>query len=219
MQAVYKMLNYTFRDSKLLQEALTHASCEKEFSYERLEFLGDAVLQLIVTTVLYHRYPEYQEGKLSAARMQLVREEALADWARSKELQKFVILGKAEENNHGREKNSILCDIAESVIGAVYLDGGIEAAKELVLDVIAHFDQKKLQSQDPKTELQELLQQKPGQRIEYLLTDRTGPAHDTVFYFDVLINDQVMGSGSGKSKKAAERAAAQQALSKIKQNF
>ncbi len=129
-QKICEILKYDFKNPKLLEQALTHCSKEAGYSYECLEFLGDSVLGFLVSAYLYHTYPNANEGTLTSFRMHLVREEYLASWARKKGLGNFIVLGKGEENSSGREKNSILCDITESIIGAVYLDGGIgEAGK------------------------------------------------------------------------------------------
>ena len=137
MQELYRILNYTFRDPALLKQALTHASRDTGYSYERLEFLGDAVLELVVSTYLFRKYPQYDEGQLTAARTRLVREEFLSAWARAQGLGRFLILGKGEECSGGREKSSILCDVVEYIIGAMYLDAGFRIAKELIGKIIS----------------------------------------------------------------------------------
>lgn len=215
MQDLYRILNYTFQNPALLEQALTHASKDVGYSYERLEFLGDAVLELVVSTYLFRKYPQYNEGQLTAARTRLVREEFLSAWARALGLGRFLILGKGEEHSGGREKNSILCDVVESIIGAIYLDGGLYAAKELIGNIIAFCRDTHETVLDAKSELQELLQKSPKQIITYRVARSEGPPHDTTFFVDVFVNEEKWGSGSGKSKKQAEQAAARQALQSI----
>ena len=215
MQELYRILNYTFRDPALLKQALTHASRDTGYSYERLEFLGDAVLELVVSTYLFRKYPQYDEGQLTAARTRLVREEFLSAWARAQGLGRFLILGKGEECSGGREKSSILCDVVESIIGAMYLDGGLRIAKELIGKIISFCHDAHVAVLDAKSELQEFLQKSPKQVITYRVNRSEGPPHDTTFFVDVYVNEEKWGSGSGKSKKQAEQAAARQALQSI----
>ena len=212
MQKLYERLQYTFQNEALLREALTHASCDAGYSYERLEFLGDAVLELEVSAWLYRQHPDFREGPLSAMRTRLVQEEHLSAWARAQGLGEYLILGKGEENSGGREKDSILCDVVESILGAVYLDGGLDAARAIILHIVEFRKGDCTAALDAKSELQEFLQRKPNQNISYRLVRTEGPPHSAVFYMEVLVNGKSLGAGSGKSKKHAEQAAAREAL-------
>lgn len=211
-----ELIGYVFQDTALLQTALTHASKEQIDNYERIEFLGDAVLELIVTEYLYEKYPQYKEGQLTALRTHIVREEYLASWAMKNDIGAYILLGKGEDKSGGREKSSILSDVVESIIGAVYLDGGMEEAKRFVLDVVVKKGIGCLDS-DAKTELQIELQKKPGNRLRYQVYNSEGPPHDTTFYVQAVLNGEVISKGEGKSKKQAEQMAAKRALKKIKE--
>ncbi len=216
LKELCRVLNYTFQDEFLLRQAITHASKDIGYSYERLEFLGDAVLELMVSTFLFHQYPQYNEGQLTAARTKIVREEYLATWAKAHKLGDFLILGKGEENSGGREKNSILCDVVESIIGALYLDGGFEAVRRLIVEIISFCQNKPIVTLDAKSELQELLQKSPNQNISYKVIKQEGPPHNVTFFVDLYVNDIKQGQGIGKSKKQAEQEAAKQALQKMR---
>ena len=207
-------IHYTFKNKKLLELALTHSSYANEsrthIEYnERLEFLGDAVLQLITSEKLYKEHPDMPEGRMSKQRAALVCEDALANYSKQISLGAFLFLGKGEENTGGRERPSILADAFEALIGAIFLDGGIENAKKFVLRFL---DDKDLHLQDYKTLLQEIIQKNPGERLSYVVTGESGPDHDKVFNVEVHLNSNVIGKGTGKSKKQAEQAAAKEAL-------
>jgi ribonuclease-3 len=214
-------LGYTFDDPGLLAMALTHRSVSSEDnSYsdnERLEFLGDAVLQLAVTDYLYARFPKLAEGKLAKVRAGVVSRATLADVARSIELGNHIKLTPAEDRTGGREKDSIMADALEAVIGAVYLDAGLEAAARLVLRLWGdRIDDraKRPGLKDYKTRLQEVLA-RDGRRPEYL-TEGSGPDHEPSFVARVEVEGVLLGMGFGRSKKEAEQGAAQQALETLK---
>ena len=209
-----KNIHYTFNDKELLRTALTHSSYANEKKgkirfNERLEFLGDAVLQLITSEKLFKENPKMQEGKMSKQRAALVCEDALAGYAHEINLGDYLNLGKGEETTGGRKRPSILSDAFEAVIGAIFLDGGMEPAKKFVLHFV---DAAHLSLQDYKTLLQEIIQQNPGEKLSYVVTDESGPDHDKQFTMEVHLNSNVIGKGTGKSKKHAEQAAAKEAL-------
>ncbi|MBT8495667.1 MAG: ribonuclease III [Deltaproteobacteria bacterium] len=215
-------LGYQFRDRSLLERALTHRSFANEsgdevIDNERLEFLGDAVVQLAVSGDLMARFPDQREGELSVLRAQLVSEQGLCEAAQRVELGVYLQLGKGEEQTGGRDKPSLLSDAFEAVCAAVYLDGGFEVACELVLRLLDS-DLEVLQageSRDYKTRLQELAQAELGAAPRYELVEATGPDHDKRFTVRVVIGDLPYGAATGKSKKGAEQAAAKQALAEL----
>ena len=216
-------LGYKFQDITLLQNALTHSSYANErwhnslLSNERLEFLGDSILGMAVAAYLYHHFPDRPEGELTRMRADMVCETSLALIAGRLELGKHLLLGHGEERFGGRNRASILADAVESVIAASYLDGGIEAAKGIIQRfVLCNVPVSKLQNTDYKTALQELVQQKKNQVLCYRLVGESGPDHDKVFTAQVLLNDQVVGEGTGSSKKRAEQDAARVALEQLK---
>ena len=209
-----KNIHYTFNDKELLRTALTHSSYANEKKgkirfNERLEFLGDAVLQLITSEKLFKENPNMPEGKMSKQRAALVCEDALAGYAHEINLGDYLNLGKGEETTGGRKRPSILSDAFEAVIGAIFLDGGMEPAKKFVLHFV---DAAHLSLQDYKTLLQEIIQQNPGEKLSYVVTDESGPDHDKQFTMEEHHNSNVIGKGTGKSKKHAEQAAAKEAL-------
>ena len=209
-----KNIHYTFNDKELLRTALTHSSYANEKKgkirfNERLEFLGDAVLQLITSEKLFKVNPNMPEGKMSKQRAALVCEDALAGYAHEINLGDYLNLGKGEETTGGRKRPSILSDAFEAVIGAIFLDGGMEPAKKFVLHFV---DAAHLSLQDYKTLLQEIIQQNPGEKLSYVVTEESGPDHDKQFTMEVHLNSNVIGKGTGKSKKHAEQAAAKEAL-------
>ena len=216
-----RSLGYSFEDPELLALALTHRSVSSEensnLDNERLEFLGDAVLQLAVTDYLYAQFPRLAEGKLAKVRAGVVSRPTLADVARSIDLGAHIKLTAAEDRTGGREKDSIMADALEAVIGAVYLDAGLEAATGLVLRLWGdRIDDraKRPGLKDYKTRLQEVLA-KDGRRPEYL-TEGSGPDHEPSFVARVEVEAVLLGMGSGRSKKEAEQAAAQQALETLR---
>ena len=216
-------LGYKFRNITLLQNALTHSSYANErwhnslLSNERLEFLGDSILGMAVAAYLYHHFPDRPEGDLTRMRADMVCEASLAVIANRLNLGQHLLLGHGEERFGGRSRASILADAVESVIAAAYLDGGIEAAKGIITRfVLCNVPATKLQNVDYKTSLQELVQQKKNQTLCYRMVGESGPDHDKVFTAQVLLNDNVVGEGTGSSKKRAEQDAARVALEKLK---
>ncbi|MBT8165935.1 MAG: ribonuclease III [Acidimicrobiia bacterium] len=210
-------LGHTFANRELLGAALTHRSYASEdpaaVDYERLEFLGDAVLQLAVTEHLYADYAEMPEGQMAKLRAAVVNEEVLAEVALRLDVGPYLRVGKGEEVTGGREKTSILSDVVEALLGAVYLDAGFDVAAEITLRHVAgEIDQRAHApgGEDFKTRLQETLAKK-GTKPDYRVSDE-GPDHDKVFHAEVTVEGRLIGSGSGTSKKAAEQAAAEKAL-------
>lgn len=220
MEKLEKIIGYEFKDKELLFRALSHTSYANETksargSYERLEFLGDSVLSLVVAEYIFKNYRKYPEGELTKLRASLVCEKALATFAREINLGEFIMLGKGEQQNGGNERPSILSDVFEAVLAAMYLDGGYEVAKNHVL----RFVEKELENHsapeafhDYKTQLQEIIQRNPEEEITYVVTDESGPDHDKSFTVQVRLNSNVIGTGVAHSKKQAEQAAARQAL-------
>ena len=212
-------IGYRFQNISLLQNALTHSSYANErwhnslLSNERLEFLGDSILGMVVAEYLYQQFPDRPEGELTKMRADMVCESSLAVIADKIGLGQHLLLGHGEDRLGGRNRASILADAVESVIAASFLDGGMAAAEGFIRSfVLTNVPVKRMQNTDYKTTLQELVQQKKNQVLTYVLTGESGPDHDKVFCVDVLLNDQRIGSGTGSSKKRAEQAAAQSAL-------
>ncbi|MGD9301894.1 MAG: ribonuclease III [Desulfobacterales bacterium] len=218
-------LHYEFSNKELLQKALRHSSYVNELSdpnladNERLEFLGDAVLNLIVGHLLMHRYPDVNEGELSRRRANLVNESQLAKMARSFELGAYIQLGKGEIQTHGREKNSILADTYEALVAAVYLDGGFEAAFRFIetnfLPLMNRLHST-ASNYDYKSQLQEMVQVGHGAMPDYNIIREDGPDHDKTFWVELKVLD-LETRGSGKNKKAAEQEAARKALEILKE--
>lgn len=219
MKVLEENLKYTFKNKVLLTNALTHSSYANEVrngvsSNERLEFLGDSVLSLVVADYLYKNFPNIPEGELTKLRASLVCEKSLCSFSRELELGKFLLLGKGEDKGGGRERDSILADAFEAVLAAMYLDGGMEIARKhvmrFVLNELKNTDDEVFK--DYKTALQEIIQRNPEESVTYILTGESGPDHDKLFEVEVHLNSNVIGKGSGKSKKQAEQMAAKQAL-------
>ena len=215
-------IGYRFKNIQLLQNALTHSSYANErwhnslLSNERLEFLGDSVLGMLVAEYLYHNFPNRPEGELTRMRADMVCEQTLAAAANRIGLGSHLLLGHGEEQGGGRHRNSILADAMESVIAACFLDGGIEAALKVVQQfILVEVPVTKLHNADYKTKLQELVQQKKNQVLSYRLAGQSGPDHDKQFDVEVSLNGSVVGSGSGSSKKRAEQMAARSAIEKL----
>jgi len=213
-------LGYDFSDRELLRRALTHRSHASEQSlddsYERLEFLGDAVLQLAVTTYMFIEFPELSEGELAKVRAAVVDEPTLAEIARQMGLGPLVHLGRGEVMTGGSDKDSILCDVMESVLGAIYLETGFAAVSDMILEYWAPLIDQRASAPgeaDYKTRLQELLAQS-GLRPRYVIAD-DGPEHEKVFTAEVFSGDRSLGSGTGSSKKRAEQAAAEAAAAAL----
>ncbi len=215
-------IGYKFRNISLLQNALTHSSYANErwhnslLSNERLEFLGDSVLGMLVAEYLYQNFPNRPEGELTRMRADMVCEQTLAAAANRIGLGTHLLLGHGEEQGGGRSRNSILADAMESVIAASFLDGGIPAALGIVQRfILVEVPVTKLHNADYKTQLQELVQQKKNQVISYTLVGESGPDHDKHFQVTVSINGTVEGTGSGSSKKRAEQDAACSAIARL----
>ena len=215
-------LGYRFQNITLLENALTHSSYANErwhyslLSNERLEFLGDSVLGMLVAEFLVHSFPNRPEGELTRMRADMVCETTLANAANVIGIGEHLLLGHGEERFGGRNRNSILADAMESVIAAAFLDGGIAAAKGIVEKfVLTEVPVHKLHNADYKTALQELVQQKKNQVLSYALVDQSGPDHDKQFTVEVSLNGTVVGKGTGTSKKRAEQAAACAAMEQL----
>ena len=209
-----KALGYTFRDEALLRRALAHPSAGKKDN-QRLEFLGDAVLQLIVSEKLYAAHPDEREGALTHRRQLLVSEAAQSPIARKLGIGEALVMDRGEELTGGREKPSVLCDAMEAVLAAVYLDGGMEAARNVVERCWPDEDEVSRPLQDARGALQEELQKHGGEAPTYEITDRSGPDHAPVFRATVFRDGEPLAEGEGKSKKQAEQAAALAALKKL----
>ena len=211
-------LNYRFVKPALLKQALTHSSYaneQKSPDYERLEFLGDAVLELTVSDHLYHTMEDMREGDMTKLRASLVCEPTLSFCAREIELDRYILLGKGEEQTGGRNRDTIISDVFEAVIGALYLDGGISAAKSFVEQYVLKDMYNKIEFVDSKSKLQEYTQER-GIELRYELLSESGPAHDKEYQVAVLLNERESARGRGKSKKHAEQEAAYQALQALK---
>ena len=207
-------IGYVFTDKKLLNKAFVHASADTSESYERLEFLGDAVLSLAVSEHLFFEKPDFSEGELTKKRAALVNEAMLADVARKLSLGDYLTLGRGERVSGGGEKPSILADVIEALIGAVYVDGGLEAARNVVRMLLDDSIETVLSGggfKDFKTRLQELYHKQGITDIKYLVYKQEGPPHERVFYVKLLIDGEEVAQGKGKSKKSAEQKAARQA--------
>lgn len=217
------VIAYRFSSEGLLRQALTHSSYANEkhmrklSDNERLEFLGDAVLEIVSSDFLYRSYRELPEGELTKLRASIVCEPTLAICAKELHLGDYLLLGKGEEQTGGRERKSILSDALEAVIGAIYLDGGFANAKEFVSKFILTDIEHKQLFYDSKTILQEVVQGEHG-NLAYLLTDESGPDHNKSFTVEVRIGDRCVGTGSGHTKKAAEQEAAYRALLAIRED-
>ena len=216
-------INYQFKDINLLKNALTHSSYANEKTIkkykdnERLEFLGDAVLELTSSDYIYKNYSNMNEGQMTRLRASIVCEPTLAICARAIGIDNFIMLGKGEELTGGRKRDSIVSDACEAVIGAIYLDGGFANAKEFVLKYILTDIEHKQLFYDSKTILQEIVQAGYNEELNYQLIRDEGPDHDKRFVVEARIGEKSIGEGMGHTKKAAEQEAAYQALLKLKQ--
>ena len=220
IQALEEKLGYRFRDRKLIVEALTHKSYKKPYNNERLEFLGDAVLDLIVGEFLFHNFPDSDEGVLSKIRASLVNESGFATLARAIDLGRYIYLSPAEENNNGRQKPSLLSNAFEAVIGAIYLEAGLETSRDIVVRLLDStypvIDLDTL-CRDYKTALQELTQASHGVTPDYQLLGSRGPDHRKEFEVAVLLGGETIATAKGHSKKSAQQKAAEIALKKLKE--
>lgn len=212
---------YTFKNKKYLGMALTHSSYANEHRInrlndnERLEFLGDAILEAVTSDFLYTTFPEMPEGELSKLRASLVCEQSLAQCARNINLGEYILLGKGEERCGGRDKESLISDALEALVGAIYLDGGLEAARIFILkNILDNIEQKQL-FYDSKTVLQEFIQARYSEKLRYELISSEGPEHSKTFNVQALLGEDPIGAGTGKSKKSAEQAAAYDAIKRL----
>ncbi|MGN1433793.1 MAG: ribonuclease III [Ruminococcus sp.] len=220
MTDLQNKIGYQFKNPALLNEALTHSSYANEHKSqhikynERLEFLGDSVLSIVVSDYIYKNCPELPEGELTKLRASLVCEKSLYEFAKKIDLGKYLVLSKGERNNGGADRPSILSDAFEALIAAIYIDGGLAPASKHILNFIipAIKNSKKKKINDYKTTLQEIIQKNPGEKLEYVLVKESGPDHNKHFVVEVHLNSNVIGKGGGRSKKEAEQQAAREAL-------
>lgn len=219
LKQIQKLLKYEFKNINLLKEAITHKSIKSSINNERLEFLGDAVLDLIVGEYLYHKFNTQSEGDLSKLRASLVNEDSLAKIAKELNLGEFLYLSPAEENNGGRDKQSLISDALEALMGAIYLESGLDSVKVIFIDLLEkNFPDINLNSltKDYKTTLQEVTQAQIGTAPKYELISSSGPDHKKSFEMAVLLNGKEIARAIGTSKKAAEQACALKALEMLK---
>lgn len=218
LERLEEVIGYQYKNKELLKEALTHSSfaneqkINKSRDYERLEFLGDAVLELISSEFLFQTHPDMPEGKLTRTRASMVCEPALAYCAKDLELNQYIRLGKGEEMTGGRNRDSIISDAMEAVIGSLYLDGGFEAAHAFIHKFILSDLENKILFYDAKTVLQEIVQETPQGSLHYELLKEEGPDHNKCFWVEAFVNGKAISKGSGKTKKAAEQQAAYEAI-------
>ena len=221
MRELEEKLGYRFKNIGLLEHAMTHSSYANEHraagvtSNERLEFLGDSVLGMVVAEHLFAAHPDMPEGELTRTRAALVCESSLYEVARTLNLGRCLRLGKGEDAGGGRTRASILADATEATLAAVYLDGGIESVRPIIQTYILDKEQEKSVDRDYKTALQELVQRHPGQAVSYRLIDEAGPDHARVFVMEVSVGGKPVGFGRGRSKKEAEQMSAKAALEKF----
>lgn len=217
-----KKIDYTFIDKKLLEKALTHTSYANENrteSNEKLEFLGDSILEFISSKYMYQNYTSLKEGEMTKVRTSVVCEKSLYKIAKMHNFSDFLFLGKSEQQTGGKNRPAILADSVEAVIAAMFLDGGLEVTEKFIIDNLKdsiEFETKHVGDKDYKTVLQEKLQIHGNVKIEYVITKESGPDHDKKFEAQVKKDGKILANGQGKSKKEAEMAAAKKALELIK---
>lgn len=213
---LYNILGYVFTDVALLREALTHPSLEGGKQYQRLEFVGDRVLSLVIAEWLFNHYPSVDEGGLASRHTNMVRKETLADVAIKMKLGDVIYMAKSTEDNGGRQNPSILADVCEAVIGAVHQDGGYDAAQKLIRKFWqGYISHETLARRDAKTRLQELVQGRQMPTPSYVVVERTGPAHEPSFTIEVRVKDMPPEQGEGGSKREAEQNAAAKLLQRL----
>ena len=218
LDELIEKIGYQYKDKSLLEQALTHSSfaneqkINKSKNYERIEFLGDAVLELVSSEFLFRTNPDMPEGQLTRTRASMVCEPALAYCARELELEKYIRLGKGEEMTGGRYRDSIISDVMEAVIGSLYLDGGFVVAHDFIHRFILSDLENKILFYDAKTVLQEIIQKTPGNVLTYNLISEEGPDHNKVFWVEAFVNGEALSKGCGRTKKAAEQQAAYDAI-------
>ena len=224
MKTIEKNIHYTFKNQGLLKEALTHSSFSNErkenvvHNNERLEFLGDAVLSIVISDYLFKNHVNLPEGELTKIRSKIVCEYTLGEGSKRIELGQFMFFGKGEEMTGGRKRTSILADALEALIAAIYLDGGLDAARSFIMVYMKDYIQNAINGKvflDYKTHLQEIVQIRKDNRIKYEIIGEEGPDHSKLFYTQVKLNDIVIGYGKGRSKKEAEQEAAKMAIEKV----
>lgn len=222
LRLLEEKINYCFKNKLLMKEALVHRSYagEKNLDYDnqRLEFLGDAVLEIVVTDYLFNLYPYKREGELTSLRASIVKKETLASLAEKITLDNFIFLGKGEKESGGNKSSSILCDAFEALIGAIYLDGGLEPAKKFIINLLnySYSDiEKIIYYSNPKGILQEITQKKYSSKPSYHIKEQLGPEHDKEYIVDVKVNGYVVSTGKGKNIKSAESDAALSAINKL----
>ena len=221
MRELEEKLGYHFKNIGLLEHAMTHSSYANEHrgsgvtSNERLEFLGDSVLGMVVAEHLFSTHPDMPEGELTRTRAALVCEGSLYEVAKALDLGRYLRLGRGEDAGGGRKRPSILADATEATLAAVYLDGGIQSVIPIIRAYILNKEQEKAVGRDYKTALQELVQRTPGQSVLYRLVEEIGPDHARIFVMEVSVGGEPTGIGRGRSKKEAEQMAAKAALEKL----
>ncbi len=223
--ALEEKIGYKFKDPNILYQALTHSSYANEMdssrykSNERLEFLGDSVLELVTSGFVFNKYKDFPEGKLTKLRASIVCESSLSVCAKDLKIGQFLFLGKGEDATGGRERESILSDALEAIIGAIYLDGGFSNAKEFIVKFLLNDLEDKNLFFDSKTILQEIVQDKnKKQKVKYKLISEEGPDHSKTFTIAVYLDNKEIGLGKGRTKKTAEQEAASQAVNKLQRN-
>ena len=222
LENIEKSIGYTFKNKELLKKALTHTSYANENdteSNEKLEFLGDSILEFLSSKYMYMMYPNLKEGEMTKVRATVVCEKSLYKVAKTHEFGKFLYLGKSQEKTGGRNRPAILADSVEAVIAAIYLDGGLETAERFIIENLKEEIKKASKhvgNKDYKTVLQEKLQEHGDVKIEYEITKETGPDHDKSFEAEVMCNGKILAKGEGKSKKEAQMHAAKKALEILK---
>ena len=221
-----KRIGYSFKEKRLLRQAMTHSAFANEHNIdklrcnERLEFLGDAVLEVVSSDFLYHRYADKPEGELTKIRASVVCEPTLAFCASEIELGSYLMLGKGEESTGGRNRNSVVSDAMEALIGAIYLDGGFANAKEFVHQFVLNDLEHKQLFYDSKTILQEIVQARENEEaLEYEILKESGPDHNKVFEVRAVLGGQEIGRGTGRTKKAAEQVAAYRGILKLREQI
>ncbi len=218
IQEFQDVIGYRFHEEGLLRQALTHSSYANEhhmkrlYNYERLEFLGDAVLEIVTSEYLYREHPTWPEGEMTKVRASIVCEPTLAFCTRAMNLGKYLFLGKGEEMTGGRKRRSVLSDVIEAVIGAVYLDGGFDEAQAFIYRFILNDVEHMQLFYDSKTILQEIVQGQNMGELSYVLVEESGPDHNKNYFVDAVIGGKPMGRGDGHTKKAAEQEAAYQTI-------
>ncbi len=224
MRELEEKIGYYFKNIHFLLESLTHSSYanenkKKNIAYnERLEFLGDAVLSIVISEYLYNKLNMFQEGELTKIRASIVCEPSLANCSKTLNIGKYILLGKGEEVTGGRERVSILADAFEAVIGAIYLDGGLGQAQKFILKSLKDTIEDAISGrvyQDYKTHLQEYIQSENSEKILYEVIHEDGPDHNKIFHVHVKVGEKILGTGIGRSKKEAEQSAAKEALKEV----